>query len=156
MMSPKTENTFTRKKGARSIPDYEALGKQSVAVGLPDDLIHGPSGLTMSKLGTIHEFGSSNGRIPERSFLRSFLLVRRSDIKKALHLGAKNVANGKAVSNELEKLALWAQGGVQERIVDVDEPENALATIRRKKSSNPLIATGAMRQAVIGLVTDND
>ncbi len=151
-MSPKSANSFTRKKGRAKLPEFDALAKQKIAIGLPDDVIHNPSKLTMAKLGTIHEFGSSDGRIPARSFLRSFLNSRRSDIKRAITMGARNVVNGKPVLNELNKLALWAQGTVQEQIVDVDDPPNKPATIKRKGSANPLIDTGAMRQAVVGQV----
>lgn len=154
-MSARSANQFKRTRGDVKLPDFATLAKKAVAVGLPDDVIHDPSGLAYSELGTIHEFGSSDGRVPERSFLRSMLVDRRKDINRLLNTTAKRVANGRDANAELERLALWSQGAVQEQIVDVDTPANAPATIAKKKSDNPLVDTGAMRQAVLGLVIDD-
>lgn len=138
------------------MPDFEELAKRVVVVGLPDDVIHNPSGLAMSALGALHEFGSSDGRVPARSFLRSWLAVDRANIIRELENGAIRYTKGSPLETEQQKLALFAQGGVQERIVDVNEPPNAPFTIKMKESDNPLIDTGEMRGAVIGLVVDRD
>ncbi len=155
-MSARSANQFKRTRGDFKQPDFATLAKNSVAVGLPDDVIHDPSGLAYSELGTIHEFGSSDGRVPERSFLRSMLASRQKDIKRLLSGTARRVANGRDAGAEMEDIALWAQGAVQEQIVDVSDPPKAPATLSRDpEKTNPLIFTGAMRLAVIGLVVKN-
>ena len=40
------------------------------------------------------------------------------------------------------------QAAVQAKIVEVKTPANAISTVVNKKSSNPLIDTGHMRQSI--------
>lgn len=49
---------------------------------------------------------------------------------------------------ELERVGLWAQGSIQQRISDGIPPPNAESTIRRKGSSTPLIDTGQLRTSI--------
>ena len=48
----------------------------------------------------------------------------------------------------LSKLGIMAQGDIQGEITSLSSPPNSPVTIALKGSGNPLIDTGAMRQAV--------
>lgn len=135
--------------------EYATMGGLSVNVGLPSDRIHEPSGLTLAELGAIHEFGAGN--IPERSFLRSLPILKKTEIKKAMTVQAEKSARGESAIVLMEQFALFGQGLVQENIVDLKDPALKPATIKRRKkgSSNPLVDTGAMRQGVIGIVVSD-
>jgi len=148
---------FKRIKTKKKMPDFRVFNNFSVVVGLPADIIHEPSGMTMAEIGTVHEFGSTDGRIPERSFLRSLKVDRKKDIAKIARVLAKGVVAGKDERESLEILALWAQGAVEEQIVNLREPQNAPSTLRGKEpKTNPLIDTGAMRRGIVGRVVEND
>lgn len=57
-----------------------------------------------------------------------------------------------ALATVLNKLGIVAQGDIQSEITSLRSPPNSAVTIARKGSSNPLIDTGAMRQAVTWVV----
>lgn len=153
-MSASSANKFRRKKGERNIPDFEELAKSVIAIGFPDDVMHLKAKMSMAELATIHEFGSSDGRIPARPTLRTFLKVDERKINQHLINAAKRVARGRDYMNELERVALWAQGSAQTVMVNINEPPNTAATIKAKGSSNPLIDTGNLRQSLTGQVQD--
>ena len=83
-----------------------------------------------------NHFGTED--IPPRPFLEF-------DKERAAKLVRESIAmDGNTVS--LIKVGLTAM--IKENIVELRTPPNAESTIRKKKSSNPLIASGHMRQAV--------
>ena len=83
-----------------------------------------------------NHFGTED--IPPRPFLQFDQDKAAKLVRKAI------VSDGDTVS--LIKVGLTAM--IQENIVDLRTPANAESTIKKKGSSNPLIDTGAMRQAV--------
>lgn len=134
--------------------DYVELNGQSIVVGLPVDRIHGPSGLPLSEVGAVHEFGVGN--IPERSFLRGTLRNKRDEIRQAMKVIAQKAANGEDTNALMEQLALFSQGLVQDYMADGDSNFVPLSSPREDGSSNPLNDTGALRQGVIGVVVQDD
>lgn len=121
-----------------------------VKVGLPRGSgTHGPSGLPVVQLGAIHEFGSADGNIPERSFLRSTMESKRREHNAIIRKLGRSVMTGRQDPRvALEQLGMVAAANVQETIADGVPPPNAPATVRRKGSSKPLVDTGALRQAI--------
>lgn len=121
-----------------------------VKVGLPKGSgTHGPSGMPVVQLGAIHEFGSEDGRIPERSFLRGTMRAKQRDHNAIIRRLARSVTLGRqAPTQALAQLGAVAAANVQEAISDGVPPPNAPSTIRRKGSSKPLIDTGALRQSI--------
>lgn len=93
-----------------------------------------------------NEFGTRNG-IPARPFFSQAVEESKRDVKKIFrqHINAKTITPDDRVA----KLAGEAvKGHIQEKIVDLREPPNAPRTIARKGSSNPLVDTGTMLNAV--------
>lgn len=130
------------------VEEFSKLGNSSVEVGLPMDRIHIPSGKPLAEIGAIHEFGL--GDIPERSFLRSLTILKRSEIISAMKVQAEKAAGGDDANLIMEQFALFAQGLAQENVIELDTPP--LASPRPDGSDNPLNDTGAMRQGIIGVV----
>ncbi len=114
--------------------------------------------LTLVDVATVHEFGSANGVIPERSFLRSTLDRNgkkyakrlREAIARAIEAAAKGGDWREAVDRDLSRLGVLAVGDVQQTIRDSGPGWPALSpvTIARKGSSKPLIDTGRLRQSI--------
>ena len=100
-----------------------------------------------------NEFGTK--RIPERPFMRNAMRANQDKYSAAMGKAAGAVLKGEtSLRQVLGKLGAMAQGDIQKEIRDLDSPPNAPGTVARKKSSNPLIDTGEMRQRVTWKVDD--
>ncbi len=119
-----------------------------VEVGVPD----GPrerGGTSVALVARVHEFGAPAAGIPQRSFLRAGIEKHLPDFQ------ALNAANLTAVAmgtmdfeTALGRLGAAAASAVQTEIVTGDFQPLKPATIKRKKSSKPLIDSGNLRQSV--------
>ena len=87
--------------------------------------------------------------IPERSFIRStFDELEKAWSDYALNLVKKLIA-GKMTAEELtNKVGARMQRDIQRTIRNLSYPPNSPITVNNKKSSNPLIDTGKLRQSV--------
>ena len=83
-----------------------------------------------------NHFGTED--IPARPFLQF-------DQKKAAKLVRKAIVSD---GDTVAKIKVGLTGMIQDNIRELKRPANADSTIKKKGSSNPLIDTGAMRQAV--------
>lgn len=98
-------------------------------------------GLLVSQIMFWNEYGTKN--IPERSFMRGWFDSHLPAIKKIVQDLYEQVADGKITAEKAVKLlGQWGQDQLRKSILDFTTPPNAPATIRRKKSSHPLIDTG--------------
>jgi hypothetical protein len=96
-----------------------------------------------------NEFGTADGHIPERSYLRSTVDEKRAGYEAALTRIVRDEVDGKSVARVgLERLGAKAVGDVQKKIAALREPPNAPSTIAKKGSSNPLIEDGRLRQSI--------
>ena len=142
----------------RALDDLSKLSKEpsQVKVGIPAGGLRYPDGVALLLVAAVQEFGSQDGRIPERSYLRSTVVKEaeqfrkfwRSDHAKDLLTGAGDAGAVLALLGQL------AQRKVQEAIVEIKEPANAPATIAAKGSSNPLVSSGLLRQSIRYVVDD--
>lgn len=121
-----------------------------VAVGFP-------KGGAQAQKAIWQEFGTRGGAsgggwggpIPERPFMRNSMRNNRDKYRQAMLSSASKLIYGEVSMHEvLAKLGAQAQGDIQKEITSLRSPPNSPVTIARKGSSNPLIDTGAMRQAV--------
>lgn len=130
------------------VKNLKAMGRKggvSVLVG-----VRGKEGAEQVLIAAVNEFGSSDGRIPERSYLRSTVDENRDRYLKALEAASRaGEAQGPGtLTRELGKVAQVAVGDIQRKIRDLDTPPNAPSTIRKKGTDNPLIDTGRLRQSI--------
>lgn len=139
-------------KRAEPVVDIGILGAEA-AKAHPDD-----SGLTNVQLGTIHEFGGSNDRPPERSFLRATLDAGRTKYERLVQRGVKLAYEGKMTFEEALGLAgAKAAADVDKRIRAGIAPPLADSTIIKKtvagkRGTTPLIDTGQLAGSITWIV----
>lgn len=132
------------------IEQLKASGEKAVYVGFPaefNEKLEGSDNFNLASLAAVLEFG--NERIPSRPFLRQTLAENQ---EKYTALFVKLFESGVSIDQIYEQIALIAQGDAQQNIVNGKWTANAPSTIKRKKSSKPLIDTGKLRQSVKGIV----
>lgn len=132
------------------IEQIKATSEKAAYVGFPAEFnenVEGSDNFNLASLGAVLEFG--NEHIPSRPFLRQTLAENQ---EKYTALFVKLFESGVSIEQIYEQIALIAQGDVQQNIVNGNWTANAPSTIKRKKSSKPLIDTGKLRQSVKGIV----
>ena len=113
--------------------------------------------ISLVEVGAVHELGSRDGRIPERSFMRSTFDARRDDYERGFKRSLGRVVDGTAdIDTELGRLGLVVAGDIQETIATLTDPPLAQVTIDRKGSSKPLIAEGRLKASVDSEVRRGD
>lgn len=96
-----------------------------------------------------NEFGTTDGHIPERSFIRSGVDQNEAEINEvADRLWDQIISGRQTKAQALAKMGETIQRHIQRRITTLRHPPNAPSTVKRKKSSNPLIDTGRMRASI--------
>lgn len=126
--------------------DTAALARKSVKVGIQSDAGSDESGSIVDR-AVYNEFGTR--RIPARPFMRGAYDDNQADLSRT-----KGQVWGRIIDGTLSPqrgAALLGQrheGQVKEKITSIKTPPNAPSTIAAKGSSNPLIASGQMRQSV--------
>jgi len=119
----------------------------TVDVGIIDAKKRKDSPLTVATIAYINEFGMEH--IPERPFFRWVTKEKKDEILKlSEQLYKKMQKDDMPIEQALGLLGQTIMDFVQRRIVDLQEPPNAPITIKRKGSSNPLIATSQMVNSV--------
>ena len=134
----------------------ERLMKNSgVLVGLPAGTGSYEDGAPIAVIGAVHEFGSADGTIPERSFLRVPLRQNAEDFKSVWRAQISKVVEGELSMHQvMSQLGARAVAVSQEAISEGIAPGNAESTVKRKGSSKPLIDTGQLRQSITFIVED--
>ena len=87
-------------------------------------------------------------KIPQRSFLRATVDEKKAEIANLASNAVKSVINGTEPDSAMRVVGLGIEGMVKRKIVAGPFAPNAPSTIKRKRSSQPLIDTGHMRQSI--------
>lgn len=119
-------------------------------IGAKGDEMH-KGGLSNSELASIHEYGSSDGRIPQRSFIRSTFDANRDQYVEQMRTMVAAIFDGKmTVDRALSTIGARIVNDIKRRITSGDgiPPPNAPSTIKRKGSARTLIDTGRMLAAI--------
>jgi hypothetical protein len=133
--------------------DFEK--NRSVLVGVPAGLGNYKDGAPIAVIAAVQEFGSADGRIPERSFLRVPLRQNVDAFKKQWRALIPKVVRGELTMHQMmSQIGAKAASVSQEAIEEGIAPGNAESTKKRKGSSKPLIDTGALRQSITYIVED--
>lgn len=101
-------------------------------------------------LGAILDQGTDDGNIPARPWLKPGVASGNEEYKSIIE---RVIADGENPENALELIGVVAVGKVQQFMTELKTPPNSPITIKRKKSSNPLIDTGNLRQSVTSSIT---
>lgn len=130
-------------KRAKEIED----GRVRVGV-LSDEKVEGED-FTLAELAAVHEYGTEDGRIPARSFLRSTFDDQREQMVETGKKLINAVLGGKMTTDQaLGLLGAKLAAAVKARIVARVPPPNKPSTIAHKGSDKPLIDTGRLINAV--------
>lgn len=128
--------------------------KSTVLVGVPAGATEA-DGTSMAMVAAVNEFGSGDGRIPERSFLRSGILRGREIYRRLNYYSIRRIIEGKMTeATALARLGLAGVAAVQRQITDGNFVPNAPSTIRAKGSDKPLIDSGALRQSITYIIDE--
>lgn len=107
----------------------------------------------VAEVGFWNEFGTSDGRIPERSFLRSTIV---SNTKKYIAMNVKVVQrvleSGYDLLMGLRGIGITAENDVKKTIRTFSTPPNAASTIRQKGKNSPLQYKGTLLQSIRSFV----
>ena len=125
-------------------------GPHKVFVGIPTGMSY-PDGTSLGMVARVHEFGSADGTIPERSYLRSTLIYNADYFKSFWGAdNARDFLNGQAnPARILGLLGAQAEGMVKQTIIALADPANTDATIAAKGGkTNPLVDTGQLSQSI--------
>lgn len=118
----------------------------------------GPMG--NAELGLIQEFGTADGKIPPRSFLRMPLEQDAKNIAKSLMNKRQKIEQAIADGDEnyvIEQLGIAGEASVQRAFSTGGFGQwqgNAESTKERKGSSSPLIDTGELRESITSEVSE--
>jgi len=137
-----------RKRHQKILADAFVNTPNMVRVGFPE----GNAEQSNIEKAIWNEFGTRRG-IPERPFMRNTMRDNRKKYVRAMKTSVPKILKGEtALRTVLAKLGALVQGDIQAEITALATPPNAPSTIKRKGSSNPLIDTGEMRQAVTWVI----
>ena len=103
----------------------------------------------MVVIAAVQEFGAPKRNIPVRPFMRNAFDKSREKLNRAKKRLYNSVLLDEiSPKTAVTKLGEIHKGQIQREIVNLRSPPNAPSTIKRKKSSNPLIDTGQLRQSI--------
>jgi len=105
--------------------------------------------ISIAKLGMIHEFGSKDGSIPERSYLRSTMTEVDKKLKRMLKKFSTSIALGRMDKHRaLGIVGEFLVTAFKNKIQDGVPPPLKTKTVKRKGSDHTLIDTGQLRDSL--------
>lgn len=122
----------------------------AVKVGLPSDSpADEETGVSLVFIGWWNEYGTDDGHVPERPFMRqafddNLALIRQAQDRLVSGIYAGQYSTDRA----LRLLGELHQAHIQKSITELRQPPNAPSTVARKGSSNPLIDSEQMRDNI--------
>ena len=137
--------TDTDKGYAKLIKQLRDLEAPGVYVG-----VRAAAGSDMVIIAASNEFGTSDGHVPERSYLRSTVDDGQSEIADDLQKACTEAVDGtRDLRTGLERVGAKWVGRVQEKIRSHPPPPNAPSTIAKKHGADAsLVDTGRLRQSI--------
>lgn len=107
------------------------------------------SDLNLAQIAAVNEFGTKDGHVPERSYLRSTVDANRSKYGQAFADVIGGVIDGRTtMAKGVGRVGARVVADVQQTMRAFDNPPNAPSTIARKGFDNPLIGIGRLRQSI--------
>lgn len=136
----------------------EALGSRTVQVGIMGDGEPRAEDLSNAEVGAVHEFGSSDGRIPARSWLSRSVNEKQADYVNALSkLVTQAIEKGISPERALVQLGLKAEADIKNFLrAGKATPPLANSTIAHKGSTTPLIDSGQLVNSITSRVVDTN
>lgn len=130
------------KSVSKKLKDMKNIG---VKVGFFDGKEHKDSGLTIADVAAVNEYGSDDGKIPSRPFMRQ-TIRKHNEYKDLLAKETGAVMDGRRSPKQFQfRVGEQVRADVVEEIGSKDFVPNSPVTVAEKGSSTPLIDTGTMR-----------
>lgn len=140
------ENSKILKQLAREL---RALDAGAVDVGLLGGKRHEKvPEMTVAEIATVHEFGSDNGHIPERPFIRQTLREHNNYVELLARESRKFMNDQQSNATMLFKIGETVRGDIVQQITTGTFTPLAESTIKAKGSTSPLIDSGFMRNSI--------
>lgn len=103
----------------------------------------------MSMIAAVHEYGMPSLGIPERSFIRSGFDENVGKIERKIReLMPAVIDNSMDPDLFLDTIGEEFASLLKKKLIDLQDPPNSEATIKRKGSSNPLVDTGRLHDSI--------
>lgn len=136
----------------------ERLKRNNVFVGVPAGAGSYEDGTTIAVIGAVQEYGSADGRIPERSFLRVPLRSNQKEFAKVFrNLIPKVIAGEMDMFQLLSSVGAKAVSVSQEAISAGIPPPNAPSTLARKGEGGvPLVDEGTLKGSITYVIGDEN
>lgn len=96
----------------------------------------------------VNEFGSNNGEIPERPFMRSAFDANQNKYEGLMKKAASRALSGADPIKAMFSVGNEIRNDIIRSIVSWSDPPNADSTVATKKVNNPLVNTGQMQRAL--------
>ena len=131
--------------------ELKSARKLVALVGIPSDAKRHEDNpnIGLAEIAFIMEKGSAVNNIPARPFMHQ---TRDRNEKRMIGLSKKllkAISNGSTTAMDaIKKLGASYEGTMKRIFIEGSFAPNAPATVRRKKSSRPLIDTGLLRQSI--------
>lgn len=136
------------------VNNLKALDQSRVQVGVvgADARKLHPSGLSMVDIAAINEFGTDDGHVPSRSFLRSVLRSQKSweGLRAVAASATRQMVSRKnaSVARALDAVGRWAVAEIKNAIANTVPPPQAEATIAKKGHDGTLRETFSLYDAI--------
>jgi len=137
---------------ARILQQVQEAGLARVRVGVVGAKALEPSAdgrITLGEEGLINEFGSKDGHVPQRSFLREPLSNNHPLVFRLGTRMVQRIVDGEMTAAEAADAFGAELAQVSRNAIDTGiQPNNAPATIDKKGFDHPLVETGNLRAAI--------
>lgn len=124
-----------------------AKGKSFVKVGvLSKDGSEDRGGITLAGIASVHEFGTSDGKVPSRSWMRSTLEEQKDKIFAQSFAMISNTILGKTnIRKALNTIGLIISDEFRKKITNIQDPPLKVSPRKPQGGTNPLVDTGRLR-----------
>lgn len=129
----------------------EKAGDVVVKVGILGGKLRQGEDFTEAELGAVHEFGSPTRNIPARPFMRPTFENKKDEFEKLLGRAAEKIIDGKVTVEQALNIVGMAGANEVKKTITAGaplKPPLKKATIKRKKSSRPLVNTGRLVNSI--------
>lgn len=125
----------------------QKMTNASVKIGIQSDAgAHRESGANVVDIAIWNEFGTD--KIPSRPFIRQCFADNQGLVEQHLQRIVLNVAKGSELRLEMARLGQWYEGKQKQTLRNYPWKSNSKATVKRKKSSKPLIDTAQLVNSI--------
>lgn len=136
------------------VANMKLLGSSVVEAGIvgTNARIAHPSGLSMADIAALNEYGTDDGHVPSRAFMRT--IIRSAEARQAFLRAASTVATQAIsrraipVSRALANIGRWAVAEIKKNIASTVPPPQAAATIAKKGHDGTLRETFSLYNAI--------